>query len=69
MDHEDKIKDIENRFMAMSEKDGLDEAMYWLAGAFKQEAINNAAVILVTGNNVYIQELIVAKAKEVHGDD
>jgi hypothetical protein len=68
MDHEDKIKDIEIRFIALVSSDGLDEGMYWLAGAFKQEAINNAADTLLTGNNVYIQELIVAKAKEVHGD-
>jgi len=69
MEWEDKVKDIEHRFMALAVTDNLDEAMYWLAGSFKGEAVVNAGFALLTGNNVYIQELIVAKAKEVHGDD
>ena len=68
MDHEDKIKDIEKRFMVLVKSDGVDEAVYWLSGLFKQEAINNAGLTLLSGNNIYIQSLIVEKAKEVHGD-
>ena len=68
MDWEDKIKAIETRFVRLAVGDNLDEAMYWLAGSFKGEAVVNAATALLTGNNVYVQELIVAKAKEEYGE-
>jgi hypothetical protein len=54
--------------MRLAVGDNLDEAMYWLAGSFKGEAVVNAATALLTGNNIYVQELIVAKAKEEYGE-
>ncbi len=68
MEQEDKIKDIENRFMVLAKADGLDEAVYWLAGAFNQSAIDGVANCLVTGFTSFIDDLFIAKAKEVHGD-
>jgi len=68
MDWEDKIEDIENRFIALCDKDGVDEAIIWLAGSFMTEAFNNAGFILTGGNSDYFEHMISEKAKEVHGD-
>ncbi len=64
---EEKITEVEERFTALAKADGLDEACYWLAGAFKEEAIDNAADIIlnVGGPNNYFEQLILAKAEEL----
>lgn len=68
MDHEDKIRDVEIRFISLAVTDGLDEAVYWLSGSFNQDAINVVASCLVTGFTSCVDDMFSAKAKEIHGD-
>ena len=61
--HEDKCRDVEQEFKAIAEQDGLDDAISYLTESFLNEAINNAALILLGGdNNDYFEQLISTKA-------
>ena len=61
--HEDKCRDVEQEFKAIAEQDGLDDAINYLTESFLNEAINNAALILLGGNNNdYFDNLISTKA-------
>ena len=61
--HEDKCREVEQEFKAIAEQDGLDDAISYLTESFINEAINNAALILLGGNeNDYFEKLISAKA-------
>lgn len=62
-----KVEEVEKKFLEMAKTSGLDDACYWLAGAFLDEAINNAASIIIGigGPNDYFETLIHAKAVEM----
>ena len=64
---EDKIKEVEEKFKTIAIADTIDEACYYLAGAFTQEALENAIdMILNLGSeNDYFEQLILAKAEEL----
>lgn len=61
--HEDKCREVEQEFKAIAEQDGLDDAISYLTESFINEAINNAALILLGGkDNDYFEQLISTKA-------
>jgi len=61
--HEDKCREVEQEFKAIAEQDGLDDAISYLTESFLNEAINNAALILLGGkDNDYFEQLISDKA-------
>ena len=64
---ESKIPEVEERFRELAKADGLDEACYWLAGSFVEEAIENAATMILElgSENDYFEKLILAKAEEL----
>jgi len=68
MEWEDKVKDIENRFIALCQNDGVDEALEWLSGDFHSEAKSNAGYFLMGCMSDYFEELVVTKTREIHGD-
>ena len=61
--HEDKCREVEQEFKAIAEQDGLDDAISYLSESFYKEALDNAALILLGGNdNDYFEQLISTKA-------
>jgi len=62
---EDKVKIVEDDFRERARVGGLDEACYWLAGAYIDESIANAASIILGVTSDYFESLVAIKAQEL----
>ena len=63
--YDDVKSEVVINFKYIARKTGLEIAICWLVGAFKQEGIDNAADVLTGESNDYFEALFEAKASEI----
>ena len=65
LSYDDVRSEVVINFRHVARKQGLEMAICWLVGGFKQEGIDNAADVLTGESNDYFEALFEAKASEI----